>query len=794
MKRTYIILLFWLCLGYSVFAQGEAANWYFGVNAGLNFNSGSPVAHLNGQLAANEGCGTISDANGNLLFYTDGISVWDRNHNQMPNGFDLLGDPSSTQSGIIMPLPGSETIYYIFTTDSSAGDSGFRFSIVDMTLNNSLGDIKVKNEELLTPSTEKVTAVKHANGIDYWIITHGWSNREFLAYRLTPQGINLNPVITEIGSFHGNADPTAFDQYIANTIGYLKVSPDGSRIASAKFGGANSNVEIFDFNDNSGVLSNPIVINGVFYDSSTASGAYGVEFSPDGNLLYVTDKNFDFTVNEPGSRLFQFDLTQNSVDDIIDTSILLYDGSNELGGLQLAIDGKIYVCNSEKTALDVIENPNVQGVNCGYQIGAIDLGGRLVKLGLPPFVQSLFNPTFNINNSCLGNETNFELVSTVDNANVSWDFGDGTTSSDQNPTHLYDSPGTYTVVVNASVAGQSVTITEEVIIYENPVANMASDFYQCQPQNESGLTTFNLQTKVDEVLGTQDSNTFSVLFFNSEANAIAGFSTLDLDYSIENSQVVYARIQNNFNSSCYDITAFNLYVLDRPDIVEEETLFICEGDALVLDAEEGFDGYVWSTGDSTTSIEINEAGTYTVEVFQNHHTTPQISCSTLKVFNVEASSVATITDIETDEWQRRNSITVSVEGSGDYEFSLDGLVYQDANIFSNLGYGDFIVYVRDKNGCGIITQDVLVLGYPKFFTPNSDSSNPYWTIKLPPDEPNFEILIFDRYGKKLVTLSRELPYWDGTYNGQLMPTSDYWFLLKRENTSETISGHFTLKR
>lgn len=787
-------MLLWLCLGHFVFAQGEAANWYFGVNAGLNFNSGSPVADLDGQLATNEGCGTISDASGNLLFYTDGISVWDKNHNEMPNGFGLLGDPSSTQSGIIMPLPGSETIYYVFTTDSSAGDNGFRYSIVDMTLNNGLGDVTVKNEELLTPSTEKVTAVKHANGIDFWIITHGWSNREFLAYRLTPQGINVNPMITEIGSVHGNDDPTAFDQNIANTIGYLKVSPDGSRIASAKFGGANSNVEIFDFNDNSGVLSNPIAINGVFYDSSTASGAYGVEFSPDGNLLYVTDKDFDFSVNEPGSRLFQFDLTQNNANDIIDTSVLLYDGSNELGGLQLAIDGKIYVCNSEKTALDVIENPNEQGIGCSYQIGAIDLGGRLVKLGLPPFVQSLFNPTFNINNSCLGNATNFELVSTVDNANVSWDFGDGTTSSDQSPTHLYDSPGTYTVVVNASVAGQSVTITEEVIIYDNPVANSVSDFYQCQPQNESGLTTFNLQTKVGEVLGTQDSSTFSVLFFNSEANAIAGFSTLELDYSIENSQVVYARIQNNFNSSCYDITSFNLFVLDRPDIVEEETLSICEGDTLILNAEEGFDGYVWSTGDSTTSIEINESGTYTVEVFQNHQTTPQISCSTLKVFNVEASSVATITDIETDEWQRRNSITVSVEGSGDYEFSLDGLVYQDANIFSNLGYGDFVVYVRDKNGCGIITQDVLVLGYPKFFTPNSDSSNPYWTIKLPPDEPNFEILIFDRYGKKLVTLSRELPYWDGTYNGQLMPTSDYWFLLKRENTNETISGHFTLKR
>ena len=95
---------------YCVLSQGEAANWYFGVNAGLNFSSGAPVLDLNGQLATNEGCGSISDANGDLLFYTDGITVWDKNHNQMPNGFGLLGDPSSTQSGIIIPLPGSEVI------------------------------------------------------------------------------------------------------------------------------------------------------------------------------------------------------------------------------------------------------------------------------------------------------------------------------------------------------------------------------------------------------------------------------------------------------------------------------------------------------------------------------------------------------------------------------------------------------------------------------------------------------------------------------------------------------------
>lgn len=778
---------------YCVLSQGEAANWYFGVNAGLNFSSGAPVLDLNGQLATNEGCGSISDANGDLLFYTDGITVWDKNHNQMPNGFGLLGDPSSTQSGIIIPLPGSEVIYYIFTVDSSAGDHGFRYSIVDMSLNNGNGDITVKNEALLYPSTEKITAVKHANGIDYWVITHGWSNKEFLAYQISPQGINVNPVVSEVGSVHGNENPNELDQNIANTIGYLKVSPDGNRIASAKFG-AESSVEIFNFNDNNGVVSNPIALNDQFYSSSSASGAYGLEFSPSGDLLYVSDKNFDFQTNEASSRLFQFDIRFNNANAIINSKTLLYEGGDELGGLQLALDGKIYVCNSGKTALDAINNPDTLGLGCDYEIGAVDLGGRLVTLGLPPFIQSLFNATFTINNSCLGNETTFELVSAVDNASVLWDFGDGTTSNLQVPSHTYTSPGIYTVNVSASVAGQSLDLTDEVIIYETPIANLPTDYYQCESQEDSGLTTFNLDTKIGEIMGNQNTNVFSVLFFDSENTAISGQNPVDNNYAISDFQTVYARIQNNFNPSCYDITSFNLQVLDRPDIIEEETFYICEDESIVLTADAGFDAYSWSTGDLALSIEISVAGTYSVEIFKNHDTTPSITCSTTKVFNVIQSGLPIIADVQVEEWQRQNSITVITEGFGDYEYSLDNFIYQDSNLFSNLAFGDYTLYARDKNGCGFIIQAISILGYPKYFTPNSDGDNPFWTIILPPDENDFKISIFDRYGKKLATLNASRRVWDGTYNGKLMPTSDYWFVLKRPSKNEIRTGHFTLKR
>ncbi|WP_400079565.1 T9SS type B sorting domain-containing protein [Winogradskyella sp. R77965] len=795
MKRIAFLLTVVALCHAKIMAQGEATYWYFGVNAGLDFSTGEPLLDLNGELVTNEGCGTISDANGQLLFYTDGISIWDRNHNQMSNGFGLLGDPSSTQSGIIIPQPGSSTIYFVFTVDSSAGDDGFRYSIVDMSLNNGNGDVTTaKNIELMTPTAEKISAVQHANGTDFWILAHEWGNNNFLAYQITPSGINENPVVSSVGTVHGDLNPGVLNPNIANTIGYLKISPNGKRLASAKFGGENSNIEIFDFNDNTGIVSNPILIGDYFNEVSSTSGAYGVEFSPDGKLLYVTDKDFNFNTNTPSSILHQFDITHTNAQDIINSDTILYQGNNVLGALQLAIDGKIYVSNSEKTAIDVIENPNTLGLGSNYQIGAVDLGGRIAKLGLPPFVQSLFNATFNTNNTCLGSETIFELFSEVDVSSAFWDFDDGTTSNLLSPTHIYTNPGSYRVTVDATIVGQSVTLSEEIIIYEIPVANTPIDYISCEDVDNDGLTLFDLNTKIDEIIGNQSSEDFSVLFFDSESDAISGINPLDFNYNASSSQTIFARLQNNFNSSCFDITSFDLNILERPDIVENITLYLCENQPLELNAEEGFDDYNWSTGQTSTSILVNSTGTYSVDVIRNYNTVPEISCYTTKTFTVIASNTATITDIEVEEWSTINSISVIAEGLGDYEFSIDDFIYQDSSTFSNLTQGEYIVYVRDKNGCGIISESVFVLGYPKFFTPNSDSHNPYWKIKFPSSERDFEILIYDRYGKQLASLDSDSIGWDGTYNGKLMPASDYWFVLKRPSKNKSYSGHFTLKR
>lgn len=348
------------------YAQGESNIWYFGQNAGLDFSSGSPIALSKGMLNTTEGVASMCNVNGELLFYTDGITVWNKQHAIMKNGENLMGNPSSTQSAVAVPLPGSTTLYYLFTVDAEAGENGFRYSVIDISKQNGWGEVIQKNTLLLTPSTEKLTAIKHRNNTDFWIITHAWNSNTFLAYPLTHKGVGT-PVSTSIGSIHeGEKD---------NTIGYMKASADGSQLALAVKEAAF--VELFDFDNATGVVSNPIRIN-----FAPGSKVYGVEFSSNGNLLYVTAGG--------KSEVWQFNLLAGSNEAIAKSGLVIGKTAGWAGALQIAKDGKIYVSPYMAGKLDRIENPDIVGSGCGYSTGAVDLNGKKATLGFPSFIQSYF--------------------------------------------------------------------------------------------------------------------------------------------------------------------------------------------------------------------------------------------------------------------------------------------------------------------------------------------------------------------------------------------------------------------
>ncbi|MBL86310.1 MAG: hypothetical protein CMO82_06595 [Winogradskyella sp.] len=771
---------------FSISAQAEASKWYFGINAGLDFSTGNPIALTNGELVTDEGCATISENNGDLLFYTDGITVWDKQHNIMPNGTGLTGDSSSTQSAIIVPKPGDVSIFYIFTVDDLAGPNGLRYSEVNMTLNGGNGDItNQKNIELNAFTTEKISAVKHANGIDFWVVTHDWNNNNFLSYQVTTAGVNIVPVISSVGEEHGDNG--------LDSKGYLKISPDASRLALASWSG-NSVVEIFDFDNTTGIVSNPILIGNGFFSTGPASGAYGIEFSPDSNLLYVTDQNFLFGFTT--SRLFQFDLTLSTANDMINSVTTLYDDSDTntiLGALQLAVDGKIYIARAQEQFLDVIENPDEIGFASNYSQNAVSLGNRFCGAGLPPFISSFFNFSIITQGTCLGQGTEFSLNSNTEINSIIWDFGDGFTSTETNPTHYYQNAGSYTISAEINAPGETFYITNIITINNFPVANTPEDMYRCADIENDGYQFFDLSTKDSEIYNLPGVN---ITYHLSEENAIDNIDPLETNYeNISNPQTIYVRVQNSLSSDCFDITSFQLHVLETP-ISSEDIVYLCTNESVVLSAGEGFDYYNWSNGETTESITVNTTGNYAVEVINSLQTSQgEITCAGNRLFTVVESDEALITNVEVTDWtENDNTISIFVDGIGDYEYSLDNVTYQDESVFSNLLPGEYVVYVRDKNNCGIVTQEVYLLYYPRFFSPNGDGVNEYWQIEFSDSEPDNEILIYDRYGKLLAQIPPNSLGWDGTYDGAKMPAADYWFKIKRPGKNKVYTGHFSLKR
>lgn len=254
--------------------------------------------------------------------------------------------------------------------------------------------------------------------------------------------------------------------------------------------------------------------------------------------------------------------------------------------------------------------------------------------------------------------------------------------------------------------------------------------------------------------------------------------------------VIYVRIDST--DKCFQVAELNLTLVNVSEIAISDVVSLCQNKDIEVHAGNGFDSYLWSNGASSESVVVTEAGSYSVTVTQNHG---NVICSSTKDFQVKLSNSATIQNLAVQDWtDTENVIEVQLTDTslGNYEYSIDGNLYQDSNIFSGLKTGDYVVFVRDKNGCGTVNQEVFLLNYPKFFTPNQDGYNDTWGIKFSETEPEINTKIFDRYGKFIKELNA-YTNWDGTFNGKDLPSTDYWFVVTRAN-GKIYKGHFTLKR
>ncbi len=411
-------------------AQKQANNWYYGFNAGITFNVDPPVFLPGGMLHTYEGVASISDTAGNLLFYSEGIQVWDSSNSLMPNGTGMYGGISSTQSCIIVPKPGSTTLYYLFSAPN-VEDGYIRplsYSIVDMTLNGGMGDVSVKNLPLLDSVTEKLTAVQHGNGEDYWVISHTCHSADFYAYKISSSGIDTIPVISTTGTVHGEG--------LYNSIGYLKASPCGNKLAAAVCG--DNFLELFDFDDMTGVVSNPMHLG----DYAGTNGAYGVEFSPNCSKLYVGILDQGLTI--------QYNLLAGTLEDIIASGYGFTTPEGYIGALQNGPDGRMYIARYSDIGLDCITNPNELPASINYVASFITSG--TCQDGLPNFVTSFLkqeiidscnaNFTYTIDDFGMAHFINLSVGSdSTPIESYSWSFCDGYATTDWEPIYTPLIPG-----------------------------------------------------------------------------------------------------------------------------------------------------------------------------------------------------------------------------------------------------------------------------------------------------------------------------------------------------------------
>lgn len=464
-------------------ASHQADRWYFGQNAALDFRQQDPVADLsNFVLNVRTSPAIISDSTGNVLFSTDGATVWDRNGSIMQNGTGLHGYPGHTMPVIIVPKPGSDSIYYIFTSHSIKMNNldprtiyGLEYNEVSMTRAGGLGAVSRKNKPLLPPEfASKLTAVKSSNGIDYWVVAHKFNSNEFCSFRVTSSGVDsANYVSSSVGAVHSAPGETN------NGFGYMKISPDGTKLALAILG--SDIYEIFNFDASTGKVSNGITSAPVFNEP------YGIEFSPDSRYLYatITSASEWSPFDSIYSYIFQFDINLGANIFTNFDTISVNNTGSYFGGMQLGTDGRIYVSRSPNgySSLGVIENPKRPGTACNFTPNDMDLLGKRSWYGFPNFVQSYFDrPHFDVENVCFTDTALFTLQDGSNVDNISWQFGDpgsgSNTSTSIQGSHIFSGPGSYTVQVTETFSGINYgPYTETVLVNELPAVNIGDTVY-----------------------------------------------------------------------------------------------------------------------------------------------------------------------------------------------------------------------------------------------------------------------------------------------------------------------------
>ena len=494
-------------------------------------------------------------------------------------------------------------------------------------------------------------------------------------------------------------------------------------------------------------LGDPVRCN--FFDNQDEEAYMGVGEDPSGNTGSVLYE--DWLQVQPGEDYY----------------LLINNFSNNNSGFSIQFSGEIFVTNPYD-ALDCSIINNLLG---------------------PPIA------------ACTNENIQLDASNTPEaGLNYAWyqDTGSGFVLIPGETAAFFTVPASATYRVVVTTATGNIISDVQVGFTPAPVTAAVQDEILC-----SGMLEFDLSQKDPEALGSQNPGDVLVSYHSNMADAQTGTSPLPKIYPLgSGSETIYIRATSVQNSRCFDASEqFILTVVETPTFDFPTEVFICEENSGMTIGEPSPDPrflYSWDSGENTPSLTVSQGGVYTLTA--TNAQPGQFNCSETATITVTVSISPAISEVILGDLQRNNTVEVVTAGDGDYEFALDTGSFQNSGIFSNVAPGTHTVTVNDLMGCGMVTETITVVGFPKFFTPNGDGVNDLWHVIGVTALRDAVVKVYDRYGKLLKQMESDYPGWDGTFNGQLLPSSDYWFNLTytdsmgQEVEARYVQNHFTLKR
>lgn len=738
-----IITIILIIITTLTFAQGRYDIWYFSNGLGIDFTQQPPVKLTNGAINTLEGSASICDSSGNLLYYSDGVTVWDKNHQKLLNGTNLSGSGSSVQAALIIKKPNTTNQYFVFSTssnDNSGGIIGLHYSLITNE------KVVQKNIQLHNKPTERITAFYKKETDSYWIATT-LNNDAFIdstdiyIYELTAKGISFHSKYTT--SFLG-------------ILGQMKFSPNGKflGIASAPYNTMSpaEKLVLFDFDRLTGEVSNPRFID--------STGALGLEFSPNSSYIYFSDVSDQRGIYQVKVRDIQNQSLENT-----ETSIL----TNKTAGfsvLQLAPDGKIYCNLSLDSSLSIIENPNAEGLASNFQeqyvkFPAFSFGGirrGRVNFGLPQFVQNLIiQPRLIYDFGCIEQEIKYYVKNCFADS-ILWNFGDGSsmyTISPNSVSHYYDSAGTYLLKVVLFYTNYTDTLVDTVKIFEKPKPKLGNDTLLCTGE----ILNLSLPTNTNG----------SIRWFDSDSS---------FNKNIYTSGNYYVTISNDYCSTSDTVSAFFINCGLSIDS-------LCYGDTSIFSFhDQSIDSVIWRINDytyksfgNTFSHYFSEPGSY-YGYYDIWVKGLSVSDSfSFKIIKMDSDFLP-----DTDTMCEPDYISPTLEFQN-YQYKWDnGSSTEDLLALEN-GIYKLTIY---KEGClasdstkVIFEECNCTIWIPNSFSPNNDGINDVFRFITACDIDNVQLEIYTRWGEKLFD-SREsnLDYWDGIYQNSMSCSGVYLFFLR----------------